>query len=148
MKLCNCCHQEKPLTDFFRNKGMPDGFLKQCKLCTQAKNQAYRKTDAGKAARKKEKQNPENKKRYKLSEKGKIAAARYKPSKESLAAKNAIAYALKTNKIKKQPCFVCGEVAQAHHSSYAQDMRLVVTWLCQPHHKQLHVEHLGYKSWV
>jgi hypothetical protein len=26
-------------------------------------------------------------------------------------------------------------------------MRLVVTWLCQKHHNQLHIEHSGYKSW-
>jgi hypothetical protein len=102
---------------------------------------------SGKVQSEKEKQYPENKKRYKLTEKGKLANKRYKrePTKES--ARNAVRYALRTGKINREPCFVCGEVGQAHHSSYAQDMKLVVTWLCQPHHNQLHIEHSGYKSW-
>ena len=147
MKTCNCCQQTKPLTEFFRNQGMPDGLLKQCKICTQKKNREYRNTETGKAARKREKQYPEVKKRYKQSEKGKLSTKQYKRDPTRVASKNAVRYAIKTGKLQKQPCFVCGEVGQAHHSSYAQDMKLVVTWLCQQHHNQLHIEHLGYKSW-
>lgn len=38
--------------------------------------------------------------------------------------------------LKKQPCWVCGEKAIAHHPDY--DRPLDVVWLCQPHHKQTH----------
>jgi hypothetical protein len=38
--------------------------------------------------------------------------------------------------LKKQPCWVCGEKALAHHPDY--DRPLDVVWLCQIHHKQVH----------
>jgi hypothetical protein len=148
MKTCNCCQQTKPLIEFFRNRGMPDGLLKQCKICKQKKNQEYRNTKAGKEARKREKQYPEVKKRYKQTEKGKQAAKRYKRDPVRESAKGAVAYALRRGKLTKEPCFVCGEKALAHHSSYASDMKLTVTWLCLHHHNQLHNEHKGYKTWI
>jgi len=147
-KPCRKCGIVKPIFDFSVHKKMPNGRLHTCKTCRNIYLKEYRQTPAGKAARQKEKQYPEIKKRYKQSDKGKIASAKYRPSKERMAAKNAVRYALRTGKILKQPCFVCGENAAAHHSSYAPEMRLVVTWLCTRHHNDLHIEHNGYKSWL
>jgi hypothetical protein len=148
MKTCKWCEKTKPLSEFHAHIDMKDGYLNKCKSCCYEWTKNYRKTENGKASRKKEKQYPELKKRYKQSEKGKLAAKRYKRDSTRESAKNAVRYAIRTGKMQKEPCFVCGEVGQAHHSSYAQDMKLVVTWLCQHHHNQLHIEHLGYKSWM
>jgi tetratricopeptide (TPR) repeat protein len=66
---------------------------------------------------------------------------RYKSPEGKLkqAAKNAVKYALKTGKIMKELCFVCGsEKTVAHHSSYAKDMKLAVTWVCTRHHNEIH----------
>lgn len=41
-------------------------------------------------------------------------------------------------KITKQPCEVCGAVAQAHHDDYSKPLE--VRWLCPVHHKQEHKE--------
>ena len=44
-------------------------------------------------------------------------------------------------RVQRQPCFMCGGKAEAHHPSYA--LPLDVTWLCRLHHKRLHVEARG-----
>jgi hypothetical protein len=55
------------------------------------------------------------------------------------SAKNAVKYAIKPGKLFKEVCFICGEEKSvAHHSSYAKDMRLVVTWSCTQHHNEIH----------
>lgn len=51
-------------------------------------------------------------------------------------AQSLVAHALRSGKLKKQVCWVCGESAVAHHPDY--DRPLDVVWLCQPHHKQTH----------
>jgi hypothetical protein len=148
-KTCKKCFDTKQLSDFPPHKEMADGHLNTCRACRREYINKHRKTPAGMATRAKEKQYPENKKRYKQSEKGKQAIARYKKDKTREAAKNAVKYALKKGKLTKEPCFVCGcSDSQAHHSSYSKDMRLVVTWLCQTHHNELHIQHNGYKSWT
>jgi len=146
-KTCKWCHEAKLLDEFPTHKLMADGHLNRCRSCCRDYANSYRKTPAGIAVRQKEKQYPENKKRYKQTEKGKLSTKKYKrdPTRES--AKNAVSYALKKNWLFREPCFVCGEKGLAHHSSYANDMKLVVTWLCVHHHNQLHIEHKGYNSW-
>lgn len=47
--------------------------------------------------------------------------------------------AIRDGRLIKEPCFICGADAEAHHSMY--DEPLAVTWLCDTHHKQVHVEH-------
>lgn len=51
-------------------------------------------------------------------------------------AQGLVQHALRSGKLKKQPCWVCGSGAVAHHPDY--DRPLDVVWLCQPHHKQAH----------
>ena len=147
-KMCKWCHQVKPLDAFPKHPRMADGHINRCKACRNEWHNKHRQKPEVKEKRKTEYQNPERKRRYKQSEKGKLAAARYKTSKERMSARNAVKYALKVGKLVRQPCFVCGEIAQAHHSSYAADMRLSVTWLCQTHHNELHIEHEGKRSWI
>jgi hypothetical protein len=148
MKTCKWCHKEKPLNDFPKHKQMSDGHLNKCRICCNIALNLRRNTLDGKEKRKLEKQYPENKKRYKQSEKGKEATKRYKRDPVRESAKNAVKHAVKRGWLKKEPCFVCGEKGLAHHSSYANDMKLLVTWLCIHHHNQLHNEHKGYKSWL
>lgn len=44
MKKCNKCHQTKPLTEFRRNKNMPDGRQVECAMCRRTYKNAYLKT--------------------------------------------------------------------------------------------------------
>lgn len=51
----------------------------------------------------------------------------------------AVQRALKSGKLKRQPCERCGsEGAQAHHEDYSR--ALDVNWLCIPHHTERHRE--------
>lgn len=51
-------------------------------------------------------------------------------------AQGLVQHALRAGRLQKQPCWVCGSSAVAHHADY--DRPLDVVWLCQAHHKQAH----------
>jgi hypothetical protein len=146
MKTCSTCKIEKEVTEYYK------GYAK-CKACCYEINKKYRASDRGKEVRRKEAINARlsgkkqiRQKRYEETEKGKLVSKKYYQSKYQSpegkarqAAKNAVKYAIKTGKLVKEPCFVCGlKESVAHHSSYAKDMRLVVTWLCTRHHNEIH----------
>jgi translation elongation factor EF-G len=146
MKTCSTCGKEKEITEYYK-------CYAKCKACCYEVTQKYRASERGKEVRRKETINArlsgkknERQKKYETTEKGKLAAknyyqGRYKTPKGKLreSAKNAVRHALKTGRLVKEPCFACGsEESVAHHSSYARDMRLVVTWLCTPHHNEIH----------
>lgn len=47
------------------------------------------------------------------------------------------AQAVKSGKIKRQPCEVCTEpITHGHHNDYQNPLE--VTWLCQKHHAEIH----------
>ncbi|MGL6097011.1 MAG: hypothetical protein ACRC7O_14605 [Fimbriiglobus sp.] len=50
----------------------------------------------------------------------------------------AVANALRSGKLTRQPCEECGEKAQAHHDSYFPERWLDVRWLCGKHHRAWH----------
>lgn len=52
------------------------------------------------------------------------------------AAQVILGNAVKYGKVSKQPCWVCGGKAEAHHPDY--DRPLDVVWLCPEHHKKAH----------
>jgi hypothetical protein len=146
MKKCSVCGIEKEVTDFYK------GYAK-CKSCRYEWTKTYRASDAGKKARQKEAVNARlsgkkqiRQEHYEQTEKGKLSKQKYEnkryktpEGKARMAAKNAVKYALRKGKIVKLPCFICGDVtSEAHHPSYAWDMRLCVTWLCSTHHNKIH----------
>ncbi len=47
-----------------------------------------------------------------------------------------VAYAIKTGKLKKQNCEVCGNNAESHHEDYSKPLE--VRWLCHKHHMERH----------
>lgn len=52
------------------------------------------------------------------------------------AAHIAVGNALRDGELKRQPCEVCGAMAQAHHDDYSKP--LDVRWLCTKHHAEWH----------
>jgi hypothetical protein len=148
MKFCRWCQTEKTVEEFYKHKAMKDGYLNKCKVCCYAEQKVRRATPEGKEARKREKQYPENKRRYKKTEKGQIAAAKQKRRPDREAAKNAVAYAIRMKRLIPQPCELCGKKAEAHHWSYLPEHRLDVKWLCRFHHNEEHRRLDQRKSWV
>jgi ribosomal protein S27AE len=46
-------------------------------------------------------------------------------------------YAIRTGKLVRQPCEICGDPkSQAHHEDYSKPLE--VRWLCDKHHKETH----------
>lgn len=84
----------------------------RCDACQKEKNlQKYR----------------EDAKKYRESENG------YKEDVRKL-----VAFALRRNLLKKQPCEICAttEKVEAHHDDYSKPLE--VRWLCQTHHQEHH----------
>lgn len=146
MKTCPVCSKEKEAIEYY------SGYAK-CKTCCYEVTKKYRASERGKEARRKEAINTRlsgkkqiRQKRYDATEKARLANKKYEQKryqssegKAKQSAKNAVKYALRTGKLTKEPCFMCGsKESMAHHSSYARDMRLTVTWLCATHHNEIH----------
>ena len=57
---------------------------------------------------------------------------------EAYTAHHVLNKAVKSGKIKKMPCSVCGSTVRihGHHSDYKKPLNVI--WLCPKHHKQLH----------
>jgi hypothetical protein len=50
---------------------------------------------------------------------------------------NAVSGAIRSGKLKRQPCEICGDPnSQAHHDDYSRP--LDVRWLCRAHHEEHH----------
>lgn len=154
-KICNRCGERKQSDEFYKNVLTPDGRLNQCKVCTRKAQAVYKRTAAGKAVAKREREKHADKYRewkraHKKTAKGRASELRSRRanySYERNAAQMAVKWALQAGKIERLPCIICGDAeSEAHHSSYAKDMRLCVTWLCRDHHGQLHREHARYEA--
>lgn len=60
---------------------------------------------------------------------------------EKKKAQHAVYNAIRSGKLKKKPCEVCGDLkVDAHHESYSPENWLNVVWLCRLHHKKRHKE--------
>lgn len=139
MKRCFKCGETKPLTEFYRHARMGDGHLNKCKNCTKrdaaltrrARPEYYREYDRKRAAL------PHR------TELRKQTIAHWRAEHpERKRAHSIFGHAFRAGKIKAQPCFVCGERAEAHHPDYSAPLDVV--WLCTSHHKQAHADARGY----
>lgn len=137
MKKCFKCDIVQPLSEFYKHKEMADGHLNKCKSCTKKDIHEHRHgkgRDTILAYDRKRSSEP-----HRVSQRLKIIADWTLNNPLRRSAQNKLARAVKSGKIKKQACFICGdEKSEAHHSHY--DSPLCVTWLCRVHHMQAHSE--------
>lgn len=132
MKRCFKCGQEKPLSDFYKHKHMPDGHVNKCKDCNKidvrenrkSKIEYYREYDRGRGNRQKPNYFSEYRKKF--------------PNK--YRAHTMVSNAIRDGRLHKEPCAVCGlsSNVHAHHDDYLKPLN--VRWLCAAHHKQWHDE--------
>jgi len=134
MKKCFKCNETKPLFDFYKHSRMLDGHLNKCKECTKKDVFEHR------YGPNREKILAYDRQRGFLKHRLEKATQIHKEWKlkhpKRRAAHSKVASAIKSGKLTKLPCFVCGEKAEAHHPDY--DRPLDVMWLCSAHHKQAH----------
>lgn len=54
---------------------------------------------------------------------------------DRVAARNAVYYAVKSGRLERQPCEICGAPAEAdHYMGYDREHWLTVRWRCRQHH--------------
>ena len=151
-KPCKLCHKIFPLDGFYKHSATNDGYLNQCKECTRARvasrykrlmldpsfRDAERKRCRERAvrrgyAKKYKEQNLEKYKKITL-----IANTEWRRrNKEKRVAHDRVAKAIKSGRLRKSPCEVCGSIeSETHHPDYSRPLEVV--WLCSKHHKDLH----------
>lgn len=55
------------------------------------------------------------------------------------SARSLLNYAIKIGNIVREPCIECGNVrSQGHHHNYLKPLEVI--WLCQKHHRRLHMQ--------
>ena len=130
MKTCNKCDTEKPISEFYKCRGMKDGHLNKCKECTKKDVHKHRaqNIDAIRAYDR-ERGNRQNKE-Y-LIEYREKNPVKYK-------AHTMINNAIRDGKLFIEPCQHCGSDSSvhAHHDDYAKPLN--IRWLCAVHHSQWH----------
>jgi hypothetical protein len=154
IKTCFKCLLVKPITDFYRHKGMADGHLNKCKTCNKSdvsdnyykRHGQYKAYDRGRLD---DTRRSQARLDYARTDEGRAARRRAReawqqrnPKQESVRVK--FGNALRAGAIWKSPCCMApGCFSQqrlhGHHTSY--DEPYLVVWLCQKCHASLHKEH-------
>lgn len=133
MKRCFKCLCEKPLEAFYKHAQMRDGHLNKCIECTKRdiKEHRQREWERVRAYDRMRASQP-----HRVA-KAKELQARYRSEHpERKRAQTRLRRAIQAGEVQPQPCWVCGEKAEAHHPDYSAPLDVV--WLCSPHHKQAH----------
>lgn len=135
MKTCIKCASLLPLAGFYAHPKMADGHLNKCKECCKKDARGNYQKHRHLYAEYEHKRNRWPERRKKQVEY--LQRHRAKNPEKSYA-RNSVAWAVKTGKLKPEPCEVCGGFpAEAHHEDYSRP--LDVKWLCRKHHWQLHM---------
>ena len=123
-KTCSSCFEEKPITEFYKSTLNKDGLLGYCRICHGQKIKNKR----------------ESKKLLSFDEVAPHKKFWLAENRLKRKAHQAVAYAVQTGRLVRQPCERCGikENVVAHHEDYNKP--LDVLWLCKYHHKERHME--------
>lgn len=141
--ICADCGIPKYRSEFYAYRG--GSIQKRCKECAAAKvrkNRSekidyYREYDRLRANAP---DRIESRKQYQHTEAGKAALYRNTRNQierfpEKVRARNLVSKALKSGRLRRQPCEVCeSPKSQAHHEDYGKPLE--VRWLCVIHHKE------------
>ena len=144
MKKCFKCLEEKERSEFYKHSAMGDGLLGKCKEC------AKKDTELRRAEKEKDMAwRISELKRHRLkSSNYRAAGNRFIKNKTSCkkwtesnpikkSAHRLVARAIRSGRLTRLPCEVCGDVkSQAHHDDYSAP--LSVRWLCTKHHGEHH----------
>jgi len=127
-KVCSKCKEELDVSEFYKDKRAKDGLYSSCKKCQRE----YGKNNYEKYVKEYQKNNREllnrwYRKYFSKEDKNKLKKCRAK-----------LFWAIKSNKITRGECEVCGQKnTEAHHPDY--DKPLDVIWLCKKHHTLIHL---------
>ncbi len=143
--VCFRCKACKPADDFYLVNGKRKGPCKACRTETTRewalKNPDKRRANwRNSAESRRELHNKECREYYQRDKPRRMASLQdyWARNPEKRAARHAVAYAIRTGRLKKQPCVKCGGSFRihAHHHDYSKP--LDVTWLCSLCHGKEH----------
>ena len=157
-KTCPRCGIEKSRArDYYTRTGRPSVVRAWCKECEIADSTLWAKKNAKRVsivARKRYQSSPERRekqRKYCLKIAGpeqraqnlRATDAYKKRNPEKHRAHGFVKRALKSGKLVRQPCEVCGssKKIRAHHNDYSQPLE--VMWLCNDHHIERHLKLTG-----
>ena len=133
-KRCSKCKLVKPLSEYHKHSGAPDGLRYMCKLC--------RKKDAAEYYVKDPEARRRASKRYKdmYPESHRRSEARYrKRNPLKIKAHNDVTHAIERGELVRLPCEKCGNSrSEAHHENYLKPLDVI--WLCRVCHVEVHKE--------
>lgn len=149
-KRCFKCGELKPLSEFYKHPQMADGHLGKCKTCTKRDTRQREaeilSTPEGKA--KELKRHRLKSRKYREQGRAKPVTTAYRAEvlrrhrdKHPLAAKAraAVARAVRSGKLIRRSCRVCGnKKTTAHHEDYSKPLE--VEWLCVTHHAEADIK--------
>ncbi len=143
MKICIGCNEELELQAFYKHKDMKDGHLGRCKECCKEVNNANRRQRV-EYYRSYDRERSNLTKRVKArsvyagSKEGRESLKRGKKewaarNKEKRSAHSIFWNGIKSGKVVKKPCEICGETkVHGHHEDYKRPLDVI--WLCDKHH--------------
>jgi len=143
MKECSGCGKRKEEAEFAVNKATSDGLTYKCKVCLSEYQKARReRLNASRPPGWKQKTQDmaAYRRAWKEANPGYMTKAKadwLAKNKDRARVKDAVRYALKTGKLVKTACQVCGdEKVEGHHADYSRPLDVV--WLCREHHMEIH----------
>ena len=133
MKQCFRCGARKPLSEFHRHPRMADGHLGKCKTCACRDVQLNRKKKLARYAAYERIRSLRPERKVQML---KYQRQRRMRNPEKTKTRTATAWAIKTGRLQRLPCEVCGNPkSQAHHEDYSKPLQ--IRWLCFKHHREL-----------
>lgn len=147
MKICMKCKVEKDESEYHKNKSKRDGIGTWCKTCVRSYNQTEEGINKRRDRERLYLLTPEGMEKYrarKLRDKtnraGKYLARDIeyrKNNPERYKAGMLLNGALRSGRIKREPCRVCGAArVDGHHRDYSKPFEVI--WLCRSHHRMIH----------
>jgi hypothetical protein len=132
-KECKDCRSILPISEFYGVQG-------ECKTCTKKRVRARedaKKEDPKWVVAERKRHRIKSRKAREMGTAAPLLARKSLPP-EKIAIYSKLSKAIKSGRVKKTPCIVCGSVkSQAHHEDYSKP--LDVTWLCVRHHADRHI---------
>jgi hypothetical protein len=131
MKTCFKCKVAQSLDQFYAHPMMADGRLGKCKECTKKDVRDNR-------ARRRDYYNEYDRARAKLPAKRESLRRSIKKHHHKEVTRRKTWAAIKSGRLIRQPCQVCGATkSEGHHPDYSDPLN--VLWLCRAHHVQEHM---------
>ena len=138
MKPCIRCGVMKPIEQFYKHRAMSDGHLNKCIPCcrSDAVKNRHRRLEYFRQYDRDRFQTIRRQQTVRAS-----ALKHRAAHPEKYAARVAVSNALRSGRLVRMPCEVCGcNESEAHHDDYS--LPLDVRWLCRVHHLMHHGNYL------